>query len=336
MTSMPASLWDDCADRYSAGSQHVTGTHARFVLDTALSLLDAGDPTSIGLAANQSTYQRQKLVIADVACGAGAVSLTAALLPQVKSVHASDYSKSMCEIVLKEHKMLEQHASSDASLPKPCPVSTVVSDACALSGWNDAAMDVTICSFAMMMLPSAEKCLSEMLRVTRPGGLVAFTTWCGPQQSQFHNFLTGSFKAAQQKPGSTAAASQEHSNDTAAAAPASAAPASKGEFKTFADMIKMPLSTVSSIAELLQPFVATPDAPTHCTVELIQAHSEPTRVFYGANDFWKSMLGIAPMGNKNFSPADHKRAVDWLANIVGAQSKFQLTATSLVTILRKL
>ena len=43
--------------------------------------------------------------------------------------------------------------------------------------FDDGAFDVVVCQFGIMFMPDKAKALSEMFRVLRPGGLVAFNVW---------------------------------------------------------------------------------------------------------------------------------------------------------------
>lgn len=43
--------------------------------------------------------------------------------------------------------------------------------------FDDGAFDAVVCQFGIMFMPDKAKALSEMFRVLRPGGLVAFNVW---------------------------------------------------------------------------------------------------------------------------------------------------------------
>ena len=43
--------------------------------------------------------------------------------------------------------------------------------------YNDSNFDVVLSQFGHMFAPNPEKALSEMLRVLKPGGTIAFSTW---------------------------------------------------------------------------------------------------------------------------------------------------------------
>ena len=50
--------------------------------------------------------------------------------------------------------------------------------------FDDASFDVVVSQFGHMFAPRAEVALAQMLRVLRPGGTLAFTTWPPERQTQ--------------------------------------------------------------------------------------------------------------------------------------------------------
>ena len=59
----------------------------------------------------------------------------------------------------------------------------------------DASFDAVICAFGVNHLPSPEEALCEAHRVLRPGGRFAFTMWCTPGKSKFHQLVLESIRA---------------------------------------------------------------------------------------------------------------------------------------------
>ncbi len=100
--------------------------------------------------------------VLDVGCGTGVVALTAARV----GAHATglDLTPALLERA-REHARIVQLAvtfdEGDAeSLPYP-----------------DAAFDVVLSQFGHMFAPRPEVATAEMLRVLKPGGRIAFSTW---------------------------------------------------------------------------------------------------------------------------------------------------------------
>jgi SAM-dependent methyltransferase len=100
--------------------------------------------------------------VLDVACGTGVVSLTAARTGA--TVQGIDLTP---ELIV--------HARENAELTQ-LEASFQEGDAEALP-FPDATFDVVVSQFGHMFAPRAEVAISEMLRVLKPGGTVAFSTW---------------------------------------------------------------------------------------------------------------------------------------------------------------
>jgi ubiquinone/menaquinone biosynthesis C-methylase UbiE len=70
--------------------------------------------------------------------------------------------------------------------------------------FNDGSFDVVFCSFAIFFFPQLERALSEMIRVLKPGGRVAVSTWGPLDQSAkwYTDLLEFYLPEKKQQPGS--------------------------------------------------------------------------------------------------------------------------------------
>jgi SAM-dependent methyltransferase len=100
--------------------------------------------------------------VADIACGTGVTTITAARLgAQVKGLDLSP-------------KLIEK-ANFNAQLAG-VDIEFVEGDAEMLP-YKDAEFDVVISQFGHMFAPRPDVTIAEMLRVLKPGGTIAFSTW---------------------------------------------------------------------------------------------------------------------------------------------------------------
>lgn len=100
--------------------------------------------------------------VLDVGCGTGVVAITAAMHgAQVKGLDLS-------------HHLLER-AHWNAELAN-LPIEFTEGDAEDLP-YKDEEFDVVVSQFGHMFAPRPEVVTSEMLRVLKPGGTIAFSTW---------------------------------------------------------------------------------------------------------------------------------------------------------------
>jgi SAM-dependent methyltransferase len=136
-------LWDLVADGYS---QEIAPHLAKYAMD-ALRLAEVGPG----------------MLIADVACGPGALSLTAARLGA--RAWAIDFSPEMIAR-LREGALREGITTVEAR----------VGDGMALP-LADAMVDAAFSMFALMFFPDREKGFRELWRVLKPGGRAVVGCW---------------------------------------------------------------------------------------------------------------------------------------------------------------
>jgi SAM-dependent methyltransferase len=61
--------------------------------------------------------------------------------------------------------------------------------------FDTGVFDAVICAFGVNHLQHPDKGIAEALRVLRPGGKYAFTMWCVPGKSKFHQLVLDSIRA---------------------------------------------------------------------------------------------------------------------------------------------
>jgi ubiquinone/menaquinone biosynthesis C-methylase UbiE len=100
--------------------------------------------------------------VLDLGCGTGNAALAAAR--RGAKVVAIDPAARLVEVTT-------GRANSEG-----LEIETCVGDASAIPG-PDASFDALVSIFAVIFAPDAERAASEMVRVVRPGGRIAITTW---------------------------------------------------------------------------------------------------------------------------------------------------------------
>lgn len=105
---------------------------------------------------------RAEQVVLDVGCGTGVVALTAARVGA--KVHALDLSP-----------VLIQHGRQHAALAG-VEIEFREGDVEALP-YESSTFDAVVSQFGHMFAPRPDVTIAEMLRVLKPGGTIAFSTW---------------------------------------------------------------------------------------------------------------------------------------------------------------
>jgi SAM-dependent methyltransferase len=101
--------------------------------------------------------------VLDVACGTGVAAITAARRGAI--VSGLDLTPALLE-----------HARDNEKIAESGPIEWTEGDAEHLP-YPDASFDVVLSQFGHMFAPRPDVALSEMRRVLKPGGRIAFATW---------------------------------------------------------------------------------------------------------------------------------------------------------------
>jgi SAM-dependent methyltransferase len=100
--------------------------------------------------------------VLDVACGTGVVALTAARLGAV--VTGLDLTPQLIERARENASIMHLDGTFVQGDVEELP-------------FEDASFDVVVSQFGHMFAPRPERAIAEMLRVLKPGGTIAFSTW---------------------------------------------------------------------------------------------------------------------------------------------------------------
>jgi ubiquinone/menaquinone biosynthesis C-methylase UbiE len=321
--------WDGCANKYDSWAVNVTGPHAQWMLDRTL---------EVALKDGQ-----KNLSVLDIACGDGVLSLAAASRTDcIRSVLASDFSSGMCRRLEEKVNALQKDGQTRA------PLRTLVADAQDLSSLPSNSIDICFCAFGLMLIPNAQRAVAEMRRVVKPNGLIAIASWM-PWQSQLYGLMekivghvhtkTAEREAAAQASTTAAApaadAPSSSSSSSSSAEPAAAAAASSAELQPSAasKLSNWPFSRISEYEEL---FTALQLQPV-----LLTSHLEQTGRYASASEFWDGVVGVIPAfqppptANEEEKQQARQWAGEYLQQLWGAESPFQLTSTALIAIARK-
>lgn len=100
--------------------------------------------------------------VLDVGCGTGSLTFALAKAANLRQIAAIDFSPVFVAAAQARNRDLRIKISQ--------------ADACALP-FEDNSFDRTLALLVLHFVPEAPKAISEMARVTRPGGVVAATVW---------------------------------------------------------------------------------------------------------------------------------------------------------------
>jgi SAM-dependent methyltransferase len=105
----------------------------------------------------------QGAALLDLACGPG--HLAAAAAARGARTEGLDFAPTMIERARARYPSLRWTVGDAHRLP-----------------YEDAAFDAVACAFGVLHMTDPDAALAQVRRVLRPGGRVAFTVWCAPQQ----------------------------------------------------------------------------------------------------------------------------------------------------------
>jgi demethylmenaquinone methyltransferase / 2-methoxy-6-polyprenyl-1,4-benzoquinol methylase len=105
-----------------------------------------------------ATYRAERVL--DLCCGTGDIAFRIAKLPHVTRLFAVDFSPSMLSV-----------ATSRLKDEAPLRVSTSVGDAMNLREFEDNSLDAVTIGFGLRNVQDLKKCLREIQRVLKPGGV---------------------------------------------------------------------------------------------------------------------------------------------------------------------
>jgi ubiquinone/menaquinone biosynthesis C-methylase UbiE len=155
MSSSPAT---PIVQRYDAGAAEYARYWAPVLVETAERLIDEVD----------SVFRGDRLRIVDIGSGTGTVALAALRRWPHAQVVATDAAAGMLGFALGR--------AEDAGLAADGRLSFTVGPADELP-FPDGSFDVAVSSFVLQLVPDRLAALTEIRRVLRPGGLLAYVTW---------------------------------------------------------------------------------------------------------------------------------------------------------------
>ena len=162
----------DTSDGIRDSWDEIAGGYDEFVTPTHMWLANEG-LRRVGL--------RSGMRFLDVAAGSGALSIPAARLGA--QVLSTDMSPAML-------KKLEARARKEG-----LNLETRVMDGHALE-LEDEAFDASGSQFGVMLFPDMPRGISELVRVTKPGGDVLMNVYGAPQKIEFFGFFVHAIQAA--------------------------------------------------------------------------------------------------------------------------------------------